>query len=1055
LLVILRPTKKREPAVAIKCPTCHFDNPVNLKFCGECGTKLDASAPGHPSGPEDRASFTRTLETGTDELARGTTFAGRYEIIEELGAGGMGRVYRAQDTKLNEEVALKLIKPEIAAERRVVERFRNELKTARKITHKNVCRMYDFHEDGKTLYLTMEYVRGEDLKSLIHRTKALTVGAALAIARQVAGGLAEAHKLGIVHRDLKPGNIMIDRDGNAKVMDFGIARVRQEKGITGEGAVIGTPEYMSPEQVEGKGADARSDIYALGVILFEMLVGRAPFEGETPFSIANKHKTEPPPIPKKLVPQIPEGLNKLILRCLEKDRAKRYQTAEELVADISAVEQALPATDRIAPRARTRTSHEITVKFTPRRLIVPAAALILVIAIIMTLLKLAPRKAAPPIQPGISAVPAVAILYFKNNTGDKNLDIWREGLSDCLITKLSQSRSIRVLDQSQVYGILQGLNLLGKNNFTPDELTRIASRGLATHIVQGSLSKAGDKLRINLTLENPSTHEITSPDSVDGTGEASIFGMVDELANRLKANLGLNTQQIASEIERQGGAITRNSPEAYKYYLQGWEFSQIKGLPDQSIPFLEKAVAADPQFAMAYFLLAVDNVILGRLKESRTYIQKAFDLRQHVSERERYTIEAEYYQMMPERIWDKAIDAFTKLLNLYPWDGTGNGDLGYTYSKMEEWDKAIERYEVLRRYNVSDSVTYFMLSFNYLAKGQIEKAREVLEGYLNKFGDNSWIRGYLGSIYYILGNVERAKTEIERAYALTPELDKYYKFCFLLWTRDYAAAEPLLQEIATSWGQVGLRSVSLALQGKLKEANISMGRDIEASSSAGDLDLATLKWLLSSHLRETTGDLAGALSACDSGFRGGKELENICDQCQALYRRGVIQARQNDLEAARKTAEELQGTAENGPAKKRIYYHDALMGLLALKKNEPSQAQDYLQKAAAPTGIESSYLFCPRPEFLDYLAEAYAQAGRWPEAQKTYEEIQSLKFPIIWEPANAVIYVRSFFKLGQVLERKGDKAGAATCYGKFLELWKNADPGLPEVTDAKKRLAGL
>ncbi|MEW5902191.1 MAG: serine/threonine-protein kinase, partial [Acidobacteriota bacterium] len=208
------------------------------------------------------------METTTDELRRGTLFAGRYEIIEELGAGGMGRVYRAYDKKIEEELALKLIRPEIAAEKRTVERFRNEIKTARKISHKNVCRTHDLHEEGKTLFITMEYVRGEDLKSVIRRMRILAPGTAVSIARQVAEGLGEAHRLGVVHRDLKPGNIMIDKDGNAKIMDFGIARSLAGVGTTAEGAIIGTPEYMSPEQVEGKPADQRADIYTLGVILF-------------------------------------------------------------------------------------------------------------------------------------------------------------------------------------------------------------------------------------------------------------------------------------------------------------------------------------------------------------------------------------------------------------------------------------------------------------------------------------------------------------------------------------------------------------------------------------------------------------------------------------------------------------------------------------------------------------------------------------------------------------------------------------------------------------------
>jgi len=220
----------------------------------------------------------------------------------------------------------------------------------------------------------MEYVRGEDLKSFIKRSKILSTGTAVSITRQVAEGLSEAHKLGIVHRDLKPGNVMIDKEGQAKIMDFGIARAMREKGITGEGAIIGTPEYMSPEQFEGKEADQRADLYALGVILFEMVTGRVPFEGDTPFSIANKQKSELPPIPKKLAPQIPENLNKLILHCLEKDKTKRYQTAEELLEDLATVEESLPTAERIVPKRKTITRREVTIKFTPKKIFIPAAS---------------------------------------------------------------------------------------------------------------------------------------------------------------------------------------------------------------------------------------------------------------------------------------------------------------------------------------------------------------------------------------------------------------------------------------------------------------------------------------------------------------------------------------------------------------------------------------------------------------------------------------------------------------------------------------------------------
>jgi serine/threonine protein kinase len=267
-------------------------------------------------------------------LEAGAIFASRYEILDMVGKGGMGEVYRVYDLNVAEVMALKLLLPNIASDDNIIKRFTNELKLARKIAHRNVCKMYDLNEDDGVPYITMEHVSGEDLKSLIKSEGRLPEEYVIDIVIQVCEGLAEAHKSGVVHRDLKPQNLMIDERATVKILDFGIARSMEARGMTRTGMMIGTPEYISPEQAEGEESDQRSDIYSLGVILYEMITGRVPFKGDTALSVALKHKTQIPLAPRKLNPVISDGLSQVILTCMQKDKESRYQEVRELLTDL-------------------------------------------------------------------------------------------------------------------------------------------------------------------------------------------------------------------------------------------------------------------------------------------------------------------------------------------------------------------------------------------------------------------------------------------------------------------------------------------------------------------------------------------------------------------------------------------------------------------------------------------------------------------------------------------------------------------------------------------------
>jgi serine/threonine protein kinase/Tfp pilus assembly protein PilF len=1030
----------------MKCPKCNFENPADTKFCGEC------AAPLHPA-EEISVSPTKTLETPTDELSRGTTFAERYEIIEELGKGGMGKVYRVFDKKIEEEVALKLLTPEIAADKKTIERFRNELKLARKVGHRNVCKMYDLNEMEGTHYITMEYVPGEDLKSFIRRAGLLNTGKTIFIGKQVCEGLAEAHRLGVVHRDLKPSNIMIDREGNARIMDFGIARSLEAKGITGAGVMIGTPEYMSPEQVEAKETDQRSDIYSLGVILYEMVTGRVPFEGETPLSIAMKHKSEEPPDPKELNAQIPEDLSRVILRCMEKDKENRYQSTGEVHSELDKIEKGIPTTERVVPKRKPITSREITVTFGLKKLFIPAIVVVALIIAAIAIWQLLPKKEAIRVVP--SGKPSLAIMYFKNNTGDENLDHWRTALADLLITDLAQSKYIRVLSEDKLFNILGELNQLEAKSYSSKTLEEVASRGRVSHILQGNYTKAGDIFRMNITLQETAAGELIGSERVEGIGEKSFYTMVDALTRRIKASFELSQEQIASDMDKEIEKITTSSPEAYKYYSEGRKY-HFKPDNRKSIEFMEKAVTIDPEFAMAYRSMAISYKNLGYRSEAKKILKKALELTDRLSDRERYVIQGDFYRLS-EKTYNKAIEAFNKLLQLYPEDVTGNVNLGVLYRDIEEWDKAMERFEVIIEDKVEALFAYTSMANAYSAKGLYDKAREVLEYYLNNFSDNIVIRRSLATTYIHQGKFDLALAEVDKEFYLDPTFYRIFrqKGDIYQYKGDLIESEKAYQKLleikelrANYQGWERLATLCLS-QGKFEKAKEHIKQTISWAEKMGEIRLKIwshgyLGWL---HLE--SGNHDHALKEIEKAWNTAVASDITYYQRRVFYWRGLTYVKMKSLDKSQRAADEYKKRIDKGMNKKEIRFYYDLMGKIELERENFSKAIEYIKKALSL----DFYGPLTRPaHFLESLALAYYKAGDLEKAKAEYERITSLTTGRLYY---GDIYAKSFYMLGKVCEQKGWKGKAIEHYEKFLDLWKEADPGIAEVEDAKKRLAGL
>jgi serine/threonine protein kinase/tetratricopeptide (TPR) repeat protein len=1033
------------------CPRCQSDNPEETRFCGRCGAALASS--GSPA-----VSLTQIMaEPVLSGLAAGQTFAGRYQVIEDLGQGGMGHVYKVYDTEVREKMALKILNPEIASDERTIERFRGELRLARTIAHRNVCRMYDLGREGATYFITMEYVPGEDLKGLMHRIGALPVGKALSLARQIGEGLAEAHRAGVIHRDLKPQNIMIDRDGNARIMDFGIARSVKSKGITGANVLIGTPEYMSPEQVDGREAGPRSDLYSLGVVLFEMLTGRLPFEGETPLSVAVKQKSEAPPNPRTFNAHIPEDLARLILQCLEKTPEKRPSSAVELAARMAEIAAVLPASNTTLPLRRPATSKTFTVRLPSKKVWVPALVLMVLLGAFL----------AWQFLPGGEANRrSIAVMGFKNQTGDAAFDYLQETIPNLLVTSLEQSGRFRVTTWQELKDLLRRSGKEASAAFDDEVGFEICRQAGIETLAVGFFTKAGDSFVTDVKIFEAATKRALKTTQARGEGPASILkSQIDEISRSIIRGRGL----AALKIEKAPPKIvdvTTSSLEAYSAYLRGRDEYDRFFTADARRSF-EKAIALDPDFAVAHLYLARAFSALGDKKAQEEALERARRLAARASEKERLYIEASYAGSI-KRDASEQRRILEELVSRYPGEKDAQCNLAVSYSTAREFPRALESFDKALALDPDFGRALNQAAYTYLKMGQPAKAVPYLERYAALKPDDPAPRDSLAEMLMRTGRLDDAIAKYKEVLAAYPDFYLSWKNLAYVYAlqEKYPEALRCLDEMvarapAGSAKLVGiwLRAFLLDFLGR-RDRSLKEFQDLKAISEKGgdEYSLMTTSWMLVFvHLERGEFDEAereiesflGILIKRNPARPPMTEIIKTILRGRLAFARG----RTETALAMMKETEALFAGLDPATREEMAFpwadtKAEAL--LAAGRAEDVIAARDKISLGILP-GLQINDIASYNQPFLkDVLARAYGKKGDLDRAAAEYRKLLTI------DPANQVRALMSplyHYRLGRVLDEKGDRAGARAEYTRFLAGWKDADASHPELADARRRIA--
>ena len=957
----------------------------------------------------------------------GTTIS-HYKILEKIGEGGMGVVYKAQDTKLDRIVALKFLPKHLLCDSETKTRFVHEAKAASALNHPNIITVHEIDEAEGECFICMEYVGGKSLKELV-KEKKLSLEEILQITMQVAEGLSTAHQKHIVHRDIKADNIMLTNDGLIKIMDFGLAKLKGMTQVTKTGSTLGTLQYMSPEQAQGMKVDQRSDIFSFGIVLYELITGQLPFNGESEAAVVYSIINEAPEPLARYKANVPEQWQRIVTKTLEKDRNVRYQSAAEIIADLKKLQKDTK-TDYIQRSRR---------KLIP--FIVPMA-IIFIAALAYLIIKPFDFR----INHGNNAIAqgnSMAIMYFENLKDPDDKDKIAQMITALLITGLSESpQYMRVVSSQRLYDILR---LLGKEDFKVIDKTvasEIARKAGVKWILTGKVLQTEPNIVLTSEISDVTTGKLLATQRISGKTGEDLFAVVDKLSPQIAKDLSL-PEQAQKELEKPIADVTSHSPEAYRYYLEGIDYDN-KLYSQEAIQSFEKALEFDSTFAMAYCQLA----LYSKDEERKRLIAKALEYSDKASQKERYYIRGWEARLSGND--DRAIKELQEIIKHYPDEKEAFYLLG---SWLYDMDRTEESVHYLTRAIQIDSLyklAYNKIAYVYNELGDFEKSIWAINKYISLAPNEPNPYDSRGDLYAYNGKLDQAIESYKRALEMKPDFYNSLRQLghMYLYKKEYAKAEGYYQKLCSntlktvrSEGRLYL-AYMLAYQGEF-DSSLKVLDDGIVVDRVDKIDgaLTAYKHSLKSRIYQEKRNPDLALDEIEKGFEIWKRVYpddkvSIWDTYARL------------LAESKKFAEAEQAITvlkeEIGEDQTQMHSYWWAVGIIELEKGNLEGSITNLEKAAKAT---------PFIGYRFYLGKAYVKAGRLGEAVTEFEKLLSTYD--INTVFNPIWVVKAHYLLGIAYEKSSWNAKAIEQYEEFLDIWKNADPGIPEVADAKERVMRL